>query len=151
MRKARKTILLQPRKGSIHARAGCKFVVHGPAKISYIEAGCRRITHGLNAKYVNKKQGGGGKRKKTIKQSGSLKNIARSTPKFEANENHPFLAQELRRSRRARRLPKRYQQGGNKKSREDKKDNMRLVEQARLIYQRRYGNPWMKNGYTPYM
>jgi len=50
----------------------------------------------------------------------------------------------VRRSARKRKIPKRLVQEGSGKI----NNRMRNIEQARLIHQRRYGNPWMGNGYA---
>ena len=49
-----------------------------------------------------------------------------------------------RRSARKRKIPKRLVQEGSGKI----SNHMRNIEQARLIHQRRYGHPWMGNGYA---
>ena len=50
----------------------------------------------------------------------------------------------VRRSGRKRKIPRRFVQEGSGKI----SSHMRNIEQARLIHQRRYGNPWMINGYA---
>ena len=51
----------------------------------------------------------------------------------------------VRRSgRNKKRVPKRFLQEGAG----EMNNHMSKIEQARLIHQRRYGNPWMTNGYA---
>lgn len=137
--------------GTIHARAGCKLSVHGREKRSHKDAGCTYVTHGPTplSKLITSLSVQKRKRKKKKRQQ--TFNKRHGTPVLHDDiqgfinkilETPPSVT--VRRSGRNRRVPRRFvQEGSGKKS-----NHMHNLEQARLIYQRRYGNPWMSNGYV---
>lgn len=136
---------------SIHARAGCKLSVHGTKKRSHKDAGCKYVTHGPSplSKLITpfsvqrKRQNTKTKKQQAFKRKGSPV----SFDKMRGIINEiltPTETMTVRRSRRNRRVPKCFlQEGSGKRS-----NHMQKIEQARLIHQRRYGNPWMGNGYA---
>lgn len=147
MPKVRRARTHEPRPGSIHARAGCHLSVHGPEKRSHKDAGCKYVTHGPNPlskliaslfvqkrKTPNKKtkQKRSKRKESTVFVDITNKTLARTSPAT------------VRRSSRKRKISSRFVQDGSGKI----SNHMRNIEQARLIHQRRYGNPWMVNGYA---
>lgn len=131
------------RPGFIHLRAGCNLPVHGREKRTHKEAGCKYVTHGPNSlsKLITSLSA---QKSKTTKQA--LSKRKGSTELYDIiNETlTPTSQATVRRSARKRKIPKRLVQEGSGKI----SNHMRNIEQARLIHQRRYGNPWMGNGYA---
>ena len=135
------------RPGFIHLRAGCNLPVHGREKRTHKEAGCKYVTHGPNSlsKLITSLSAQISKTTKKKNQQ-ALSKRKGSTELFDIINKTltPTSQATVRRSTRKRKIPKRLVQEGSGKI----SSNMRNIEQARLIHQRRYGNPWMGNGYA---
>lgn len=135
------------RPGFIHLRAGCNLPVHGREKRTHKEAGCKYVTHGPNSlsKLITSLSAQKSKTTKKKNQQ-ALSKRKGSTELFDIINKTltPTSQATVRRSTRKRKIPKRLVQEGSGKI----SSNMRNIEQARLIHQRRYGNPWMGNGYA---
>ena len=147
MYKVRRPTKRQPHPGSIHARAGCKLSVHGPEKRSHKDAGCKYVTHGPDplSKLITSLSVQ--KRKPKHKKNQQAFNKGKGSPVLYdiINETFPPTPpMKVRRSGRNRRVPRRFVQEGSGKI----NNHMRKIEQERLIHQKRYGNPWMSNGYA---
>lgn len=136
------------RPGFIHLRAGCNLPVHGREKRTHKEAGCKYVTHGPNSLSKLITSLSAAQKSKTTKKKSqqTLSKRKGSTKLYDIiNETlTPTSQATVRRSARKRKIPKRLVQEGSGKI----NNRMRNIEQARLIHQRRYGNPWMGNGYA---
>jgi len=140
------------RPGFIHLRAGCNLPVHGREKRTHKEAGCKYVTHGPNSLSKLITSLSAAQKSKTTKkksqQTLSKRKSKRkgSTKLYIINETLTTTSQvTVRHSalKCKRKLPKRLMQEGSGKL----SNHMRNIEQAHLIQQRHYGNPWMGNGY----
>lgn len=138
------------RPGFIHLRAGCNLPVHGREKRTHKEAGCKYVTHGPNSlsKLITSLSAQKSKTTKKKNQQ-ALSKRKGSTELFDIINKTltPTSQATVRRSTRKRKIPKRLVQEGSGKI----SSNMRNIEQARLIHQRRYGNPWMGNVYAAHL
>jgi len=135
------------RPGFIHLRAGCNLPVHGREKRTHKEAGCKYVTHGPNSLSKLITSLSAQKSKTTKKKSQqALSKRKGSTELYDIINKTltPTYQATVRRSVRKRKIPKRLVQEGSGKI----SNHMQNIEQARLIHQRRYGNPWMGNGYA---
>ena len=147
MPKVRRTRKHAPRPGSIHARAGCHLSVHGPQKRSHKNAGCKYVTHGPNPLSKLIASLSVRKRKTPNKKTKQVFSKRKGPTVFVDILNEtlaPTPPATVRRSGRKRKIPRRFVQEGSGKI----SSHMRNIEQARFIHQRRYGNPWMVNGYA---
>lgn len=140
MSKGRRTATRHSHLGTIHERAGCNLSVHGLEKRSHKDAGCKYVTHGPNplSKLITLVSVQKRKNQNKRRQQ-RLENRTR----FHKTKSK-LSTMTVRRSGRNRRAPKRFLQEGAGEI----NNHMRNIEQARLIHQRRYGNPWMTNGYA---
>ena len=127
------------RPGFIHLQAGCNLPVHRREKRTHKEAGCKYVTHGPNSlsKLITSLSAQKSKTTKKKNQQ-ALSKRKGSTELFDIINKTltPTSQATVRRSTCKRKIPKRLVQEGSGKI----SSNMRNIEQARLIHQRRYGN-----------
>jgi len=133
--------------GFIHLRAGCNLPVPGHKKRTHKEAGCKYVTLRPNSLSKLITSLSGQKSKTTKKKSQqALSKRKGSTELYDIiNETlTPTSQATVRHSAHKRKIPERLVQEGSGKI----SNHVRNIEQACLIHQKRYGNPWMGNGYA---